>query len=151
RRGADQTPRLKCLWTLFHHEQRVEDDGFSQRHTEHRQRDYFAERAGIASHRLGSFHADEPHADSRTESAQADVNTPAHLRQHWRYHNFPFVMCWLLLNGSRDRTRSNRRNSIASMRVFRCSSSCVQINAVNTVVSSMNTNAWTSPTSISKK
>src|SRR5438105_8220423 len=100
RRGADQTPRLKCLWTLFHHEQRVEDDGFSQRHTEHRQRDYFAERAGIASHRLGSFHADEPHADSRTESAQADVNTPAHLRQHWRYHNFPFVMWWLLFNGS---------------------------------------------------
>src|SRR2546425_2508701 len=102
RREAESAPRLNVLWSLFHHEERVEDDGFSQRHTEHRQGDYFSERAGIAPDRFGRFHAHEPHADGGTQSAQADVNAAAQFRQHWRYHNFPFSMCWLLLNGSRD-------------------------------------------------
>ena len=39
----------------------------------------FAESAGIASHRFGSLHADESHADGRTQSRQTDVDAAAHI------------------------------------------------------------------------
>src|SRR5215813_12198703 len=83
RRGGKR-PRADEL--LSAEEQRVEHDGFRQRHAEHGQRDHLAERAGIAPDRLGGFHADKSHADGRTQTGQADLDAAAHFSQNRSYH-----------------------------------------------------------------
>src|SRR5271170_4227935 len=54
-RGAHGSAPIKCLFPS--QEDRVEHDGFRERHAENGDSDHFAECAGIASHRFGSLHA----------------------------------------------------------------------------------------------
>src|ERR1700720_4003836 len=81
------------LRTLLHEEQSVEHDSFREGNGQDRLDQDFRRRAGIASHRLRSLHADEAHAEGRAKRRQTDVNVSAQFCQHWHQQH----ICYLSL------------------------------------------------------
>src|SRR5262245_56090184 len=110
---------------LAHEEQRVEHDRFSEGDGQDRLDHDLRRGAGIPPDGHGCPLPDQPDADRRAQSCQADVQTSGH-----RYVlSVSFQPCACTPG----------------------SSWCWQISRVKTAVSNMNTIAWTSPTSSSMK
>ena len=68
--------------TLRRQEDREEHDAFREGGAQNGLNQNLRRRAGIASHRFRSLHADETHADGRAERRQTDVNISGHFCQH---------------------------------------------------------------------
>ena len=105
---------------------------------------------GLRPDRFGSLHANQTHADGRAETGQTDVDASPQFSQHRRYHNTAFLY---FVCSTAPAIEHGQAGEICGTQcaAFSGSSSCEQMSAVNTAVNSMNTSAWTIPTSSSRK
>src|ERR1051326_8426301 len=116
---------------LLHEEDRIERDGFGERHADDGLDEDFAGSAGIAANAFNGLGADETDADGGGEAAERDVNTAGHFREG-EVHGDMCCYCWLDFPSParvarsrwqrfnaprvRDRARRDRRRDCRSAR-----------------------------------